>query len=79
MADAKGYDVASVDVARAGSSRPSAYVTFFDSTPKATDAQTKLKVRSYGGVPPQQRGSVVVGYLSVADMNAVDPAIQGCL
>jgi hypothetical protein len=75
-----GYKVEPVNVIERGMTlAPAAFVVFFESPAKATEAMEELKAISYGEVPPVVRGPAVIGYGDRENRRAVEPAVDACI
>ena len=79
QAKSKGYAVEPVNVVQKGQLTPHAFIVFFESADKATEAMKALKANSLGSVPPQQLGPAVIGYGDEENKAAVEPAIKQCV
>lgn len=76
----EGYKVEPVNVIEGKMSlSPAAFIVFFESPVKASEAMEKLKAMSYGEVPPVVRGPAVIGYGDEENRRAVEPAIDACI
>jgi hypothetical protein len=79
QAKQEGYDVQAVNVSNKGVLSPHAFMVFFKSADEARKAMDELNATSFGVVPPQRIGSVVLGYGDAENRTAVEPAIKKCL
>jgi hypothetical protein len=79
QAKAKGYAVEPVNVQEDGALTPHAFIVFFESGEKATEAMKELRASSLGSVAPQKLGPAVIGYGDEENRAAVEPAIEDCL
>ena len=79
QAKSKGYEVEPVNVQEAGALTPHAFIVFFESGEKATEAMEELDASSIGSVPPQRLGPAVIGYGDEENRKAVEPAIRECI
>ena len=75
----KGYEVEAVNVSKSGMLTPHAFMVFFESEDRAREAMEELNATSFGDVPPQRRGPVVIGYGDAEDRAAVGRSIESCL
>jgi hypothetical protein len=79
QAKSKGYEVEPVNVQEAGALVPHAFIVFFESGEKATEATEELRANSLGPVPPQRLGPAVIGYGDEENRAAVEAAIRRCI
>ena len=79
QAKSEGYKVEPVNVQQKGQLTPHAFIVFFESAEKATEAMKALNANSLGSVPPQRLGPAVIGYGDEENRAAVEPAIKRCI
>lgn len=75
----EGYRIEPVNVSERGMLTPAAFLVFFESGAKATEAMEELKATSYGEVPPVVRGPAAIGYGDRENRAALEPAIDACI
>lgn len=79
QAKSNGYEVEPVNVQEPGALVPHAFIVFFASPEKATEAMKELEANALGSVPPQRLGPAVIGYGDEENRAAVEPAIKECV
>ena len=79
QAKQEGYKVEPVNVTGAEKLVPAAFMVFFETGAKATEAVKELKATSLGGVAVVTRGPAVIGYTDEEERKQVEPAINRCV